>query len=72
MIVIEFYRSRSLLRSEKFRWRVVDNKNGKVLARSSEGYANVADCEEAAFKVCAVGPHAGRVAILKTSADWPE
>lgn len=37
------YRSKTLLRSERWRWRLVA-ENGDVVAESGEGYANVDEC----------------------------
>lgn len=37
------YRSGGILRSQRWRWRLV-HANGNILAVSSEGYANRAEC----------------------------
>jgi uncharacterized protein YegP (UPF0339 family) len=44
------YRSKSLLRSQRFRWRLVA-ANGRVVAESGEGYANRAECVETAIAI---------------------
>jgi len=48
MITVNFYKSKSRkVRSEVYRFRIIA-KNGEQLAKSSEGYANLQDCERAA------------------------
>ena len=47
---LEVYRSKSLLRSEKWRWRLVAG-NGLVVATSSEGYTNKEDATRMAASV---------------------
>lgn len=39
MSLLTVYRSRSLRRSERFRWRLVAD-NGRTVATSGEGYSN--------------------------------
>ena len=36
---LEVYRTRSLVRGERWRWRLL-SENGNTIAQSSEGYAN--------------------------------
>lgn len=47
---IEVYKSRSLLRSEKWRWRLRSD-NGNIIAESGEGYTGKGDCIGMALKV---------------------
>ena len=47
---LEVYRSRSLLRGQRWRWRLVHD-NGRVLACSSEGYANEGEARRVGTKV---------------------
>lgn len=46
----EVYRSRSLRRSQRWRWRLT-HRNGNILAVSSEGYANRADASHVGWQV---------------------
>ena len=45
------YRTRSLLRGERWRWRLVA-ANGNTIAASSEGYANRGYCIRQAMTRC--------------------
>lgn len=47
---LEVYRTRSLRRSEKWRWRL-RHQNSRIIAESGEGYANQVDAREQAIKV---------------------
>ena len=47
------YRSRSLRRSQRWRWRLV--ANGRIVAESGEGYANRGECIEMGKRVCSGG-----------------
>lgn len=48
---LQVYKSRSILRGERWRWRLTA-ANGNILAGSSEGYANLDDAKEIATKIC--------------------
>jgi uncharacterized protein YegP (UPF0339 family) len=47
---IEVYRTRSLLRGERWRWRLLSG-NDNVVAVSGEGYANKTHCRDMALLV---------------------
>ena len=46
----EVYRTRSLRRSERWRWRLT-HANGRILAVSSEGYTDRAEAERIGWQV---------------------
>ncbi len=48
---VEVYRTKSLFRSEKWRWRLIAS-TGDILAESGEGYANRLYAEGRAAAVC--------------------
>jgi len=47
---IQVYRSRSLLSTERWRWRLVSS-NGNIIATSGEGYRHKVDCRNMAERV---------------------
>ena len=49
------YRTRSLFRGERWRWKLV-SANGNIVASSSEGYANRAYCIHQAMTMCPGAP----------------
>lgn len=52
---IEIKRSKSLLRSERFYWRIRDLGNNEVVGRGTQNYANYQECREIAVRVCSGG-----------------
>jgi len=47
---VEVYRTKSLRRTERWRWRLI-SKNGHIVATSSEGYRHRQDCVNMALQV---------------------
>jgi len=37
---VQVYQSRSLKRSQRWRWRIVVKSNGRIIADSAEGYSD--------------------------------
>lgn len=60
---LEVYRSRSLRRSQRWRWRLV-HRNGRVIAESGEGYANRPEAERMGLAVVN-GEHAKPTVIRR-------
>jgi uncharacterized protein YegP (UPF0339 family) len=60
---LEVYRSRSLLRAEKWRWRL-RAANGRIIATSGEGYTNYADCLAAGEAVVS-GAYADAARVIR-------
>lgn len=50
MLTIKFYKTKSLFRSQKFRW-VMTAKNNRIVGASTEGFTNRADCHTNALLV---------------------
>lgn len=50
MTRLELYRARSLRRNQRFRWRLRAG-NGRIIATSGEGYANVEDARQMGLSV---------------------
>ena len=46
-------RSSTLIRSQRWRWRLV--ANGRIVAESGEGYADRGECIEMGKRVCSGG-----------------
>jgi hypothetical protein len=48
---VTVYRSRSLLRGQRWWWRLTSDRNGQVLATSAEGYHDKAQAHRMAWRV---------------------
>jgi uncharacterized protein YegP (UPF0339 family) len=67
---LHVYRSRSVFRGEKWRWRLVAG-NGAVLAVSSEGYANRGECADMAMQVTNGNYREADLVVEGTAYDRP-
>ncbi len=46
------YSSGGRIRSQRWRWRLIETRSGRIVATSGEGYRDRAECVRMAMRVC--------------------